>query len=115
MRIILFFIFGIIITANAQNITIKGKAHASHIGKEIYYRGYKTNCLELCYQAAKNPEALVPDLSITYDYDTPNINFVDLVFKNKREVKKRVCFEYSKKSLMSWVLPMKLISGLIIA
>jgi hypothetical protein len=40
MRIILFFIFSIIITCNAQNITIKGKAHASHIGKEIVLSDY---------------------------------------------------------------------------
>jgi hypothetical protein len=40
MRIILFFIFGILINANAQNITIKGKAHASHIGKEIVLSDY---------------------------------------------------------------------------
>ena len=30
-----------------------------------------------------------------------HVKFGDLVFKNKREVKRRVCFEYSKKSLMS--------------
>ena len=30
-----FFIFASIINVNAQNITIKGKAHVSHIGKEI--------------------------------------------------------------------------------
>lgn len=35
MRFLLIFIFSAIITCNAQNITIKGKAHASHIGKEV--------------------------------------------------------------------------------
>ncbi|MBC7695946.1 MAG: TlpA family protein disulfide reductase [Burkholderiales bacterium] len=35
MRLILLFITSAFITCNAQNITIKGKAHASHIGKEI--------------------------------------------------------------------------------
>ena len=40
MRIILFFIFGIVIKGNAQNIIIKGKAHASHIGKEIVLSDY---------------------------------------------------------------------------
>ena len=40
MRIILFVVFGIVINSNAQNITIKGKAHASHIGKEIVLSDY---------------------------------------------------------------------------
>ncbi len=40
MRIILFFIFGIVIKGNTQNIIIKGKAHASHIGKEIVLSDY---------------------------------------------------------------------------
>ena len=35
MRFILIFIFSAIVTCKAQNITIKGKAHVSHIGKEI--------------------------------------------------------------------------------
>jgi hypothetical protein len=35
MRILLFIIFSIAIICNAQNITIKGKADASHIGKEV--------------------------------------------------------------------------------
>ncbi len=35
MRLILFFILTAFINCNAQNITIKGKAHPSHIGKEI--------------------------------------------------------------------------------
>jgi len=30
-----------------------------------------------------------------------HVKFGDLVFKNKKELKRRVCFEYSKKSLMS--------------
>ncbi len=40
MRILLFFIFSSVIIGNAQNITIKGKAHASHIGKEIILSDY---------------------------------------------------------------------------
>lgn len=35
MRILLFFIFSFAFICTAQNITIKGKAHASHIGKEV--------------------------------------------------------------------------------
>ncbi len=35
MRITLFLMFILVITCNAQNITIKGKADASHIGKEV--------------------------------------------------------------------------------
>lgn len=35
MRIILIFIFSLAYISNAQNITIKGKAHPSHIGKEV--------------------------------------------------------------------------------
>jgi hypothetical protein len=30
-----------------------------------------------------------------------HVKFGDLIFKNKRELKRRVCFEYSKKSMMS--------------
>jgi hypothetical protein len=30
-----------------------------------------------------------------------HVKFGDLIFKNKTEVKRRVCFEYSKKSMMS--------------
>jgi hypothetical protein len=35
MRFILFFLLYTAVVCNAQNITIKGKAHASHIGKEV--------------------------------------------------------------------------------
>lgn len=35
MRFLLLLIFSVVITCNAQNITIKGKAHVSHIGSEV--------------------------------------------------------------------------------
>ncbi|MES2516016.1 MAG: TlpA disulfide reductase family protein [Bacteroidota bacterium] len=35
MRLLLYFIFGTLAAGFAQNITIKGKAHSSHIGKEV--------------------------------------------------------------------------------
>ncbi|MBI3518011.1 MAG: TlpA family protein disulfide reductase [Bacteroidetes bacterium] len=35
MRFLTVFLFGLLMAGSAQNITIKGKAHASHIGKEV--------------------------------------------------------------------------------
>jgi thiol-disulfide isomerase/thioredoxin len=40
MRFLTILFFITLITCNAQNITIKGKAHASHIGKEIVLSDY---------------------------------------------------------------------------
>ena len=40
MRITLLFIISVILNCNAQNITIKGKAHSSHIGKEVVLSDY---------------------------------------------------------------------------